>query len=111
MISVEEARTRILAALQPLSTIAVPLGEALGRYAAADVSSSIDLPLFDNSAMDGYAVRSADLESVTVGAPVSLRCSTRIAAGQGSGEPVSPGTCARVFTGSAVPGGADAVVM
>jgi molybdopterin molybdotransferase len=111
MISVEEARTRILAALQPLSTIAVPLGAALGRYAVADVSSPIDLPLFDNSAMDGYAVRSEDLKSATAGAPVSLRCSTRIAAGQGSGEPISPGTCARVFTGSALPVGADGVVM
>src|SRR5437899_829973 len=109
MISVEEARTRILAALQPLPTIRVPLGEALGRYAAMDVFSSIDLPLFDNSAMDGYAVRSDVLNAATTAAPISLCCSARIAAGEGSGQPLAPGTCARVFTGSALPLGADAV--
>src|SRR5678815_4914068 len=82
MISVEDACARILAAVQPLSPIDAPLVQALGSYAAADHFAKVDLPGFDNSAMDGYAVRSADLKGASVERPVALSFIVRIAAGE-----------------------------
>lgn len=82
------------------------LGEALGRVLAADVCSPISVPPADNSAMDGYAVRVSDVPVAGTVLPVSQR----IAAGH-PGQPLQPGTAARIFTGAFVPGGADAVVM
>lgn len=80
--------------------------EALGRVLAEDLVSPVDVPPLDNSAMDGYAVRCADL----LVDDVSLPQSQRIAAGV-VGQPLVAGTCARIFTGASVPAGADAVVM
>ena len=80
--------------------------EALGRVLAEDLVSPVDVPPLDNSAMDGYAVRRADV--LTAG--VALPQSQRVAAGQ-LGAELTPGTCARIFTGAPVPQGADAVVM
>ena len=111
MISVEDACARILAAVQPLSPIDAPLVQALGSYAAADHFAKVDLPGFDNSAMDGYAVRSADLKGTSVERPVALPCIVRIAAGECPTTSIHMGQCARVFTGSMMPEGADAVVM
>lgn len=82
------------------------LSEALGRVLAADVRSPISVPPADNSAMDGYAVRAADVPSPGAVLPVSQR----IPAGH-PGGPLPPGTAARIFTGAFVPAGADAVVM
>ena len=84
----------------------VPLGEALGRILAEPVRSTIDVPGWDNSAMDGYAVRVADIPREGT----RLKVSQRIPAGAAP-EPLEPGTCARIFTGAPVPEGADAVVM
>jgi molybdopterin molybdotransferase len=111
MISVEDACARILAAVQPLSPIDLALRQAYNSYAAADLFAKVDLPGFDNSAMDGYAVRFADLKTASAESPVILQCIARIAAGEHLSSPISAGQCARVFTGSMMPEGADAVVM
>lgn len=93
-------------ASNPLSTETVDSFEALGRVLAQDRVSSVAVPPMDNSAMDGYAVRAADVSQTKSVLPVSQR----IAAGQ-VGAQLAPGTCARIFTGAPVPAGADAVVM
>ncbi|UUX93946.1 gephyrin-like molybdotransferase Glp [Aquabacterium sp. J223] len=90
-----------LAETETLSTF-----DALGRVLAAPVTSTIDVPQHDNSAMDGYALRAADVPVAGTVLPVSQR----IAAG-GVGATLQPGTAARIFTGAPLPAGADAVVM
>ncbi|WP_018411327.1 molybdopterin molybdotransferase MoeA [Methyloversatilis thermotolerans] len=107
MISLEVARDRLLAAARPITDIEVQdTFDAAGRVLAADLVSGVTVPPYDNSSMDGYAVRLAD-----VGAPgVCLPVSQRIAAGH-VGTPLAAGTCARIFTGAPVPAGADAIVM
>lgn len=108
LMSVEEALERLLAAVQPLQgSEMLDLAEAAGRVLAADVVAPLDVPPHDNSAMDGYAVRTADLAA---GGEVRLAIAQRIAAGA-TGAPLAPGTAARIFTGAPVPPGADAVVM
>lgn len=100
----DEALVSVLAAAQPLTeTQQRPLIEALGAILAEDVISPIAVPLDDNSAMDGYAIRAADAQS-------ALPVSQRIAAGS-LGAELEPGTAARIFTGAAIPPGVDAVVM
>lgn len=100
----EEALERILGGARPTgATDELSLIDALGAVLAEDVISGIDVPGDDNSAMDGYAVRGEDL-------PGPLPISQRIAAGA-VGEPLQPGTAARIFTGAPIPAGADAVVM
>src|SRR5262249_32935158 len=89
----------------------VPLADAPGRYLGEEVVSPIDLPLFDNSSMDGYAVRSTDVAGASAGTPVSLKVIGKLAAGDAPHLHVSRSTCVRLFTGSALPEGADAVVM
>ena len=84
--------------------------DALGRVLAADLVSPVDVPPLDNSAMDGYAVRAADLSLAGSSAAVALPLAQRIAAGQ-MGVALQAGACARIFTGAPVPDGADAVVM
>lgn len=85
---------------------AVATMQAAGRVLARKVVSSIDVPPLDNSQMDGYAIRVADVPGV----PVTMRISQRIAAGQ-VGTALEPGTAARIFTGAPIPDGADAVIM
>jgi molybdopterin molybdotransferase len=84
----------------------VPLAEARGRVLAADVVARVSLPSFDNSAMDGYAVRAAEV----VGAPVTLPVAFDIPAGRTDLPPLPPGSVARIMTGAPVPEGADAIV-
>lgn len=97
----EGGRTARIAEAETLSTF-----DALGRVLAADVTAAVDVPPGDNSAMDGYALRAADVPQAGTVLPVSQR----IPAGQ-VGTPLAPGSAARIFTGAQVPGGADAVVM
>jgi molybdopterin molybdotransferase len=78
---------------------------------ADQIRSPINLPIFDNSAMDGYAVRAADLASATPDSPARLRLAGKVAAGEVFPGKVASGTCVRLFTGSPLPAGADAVVM
>jgi molybdopterin molybdotransferase len=107
LIPVTEAVSRILDAAQTVQqSESVAVEDALGRVLAEDVTSAINVPGYDNSAMDGYAVHSAECTRPGV----SLTVSQRIAAGQ-CGEPLTAGTAARIFTGAPVPEGADAVVM
>src|SRR4029078_2253717 len=73
--------------------------------------ANVDLPGFDNSAMDGYAVRASDLSQASVDQPVRLQVKGRVAAGENFTDRVEPGGCVRIFTGSLLPAGADAVVM
>ncbi|MEK7676542.1 MAG: gephyrin-like molybdotransferase Glp [Verrucomicrobiota bacterium] len=111
MLDLEEAQKRILAVIQPLGSEAVPLQAAVGRILAARIPAPLDLPPFDNSAMDGYAVRAADVAEAGPRRPVSLRQIGTVTAGAFFQGTVEPGTCVRIFTGSPMPAGADAVVM
>ncbi|MFC2993227.1 molybdopterin molybdotransferase MoeA [Halomonas tibetensis] len=101
--SVEQALAALLEGVEPLSTERLPCELAAGRILAEAVSARLDVPPFDNSAMDGYALHHDD-------AGGWLEVSQRIAAGA-AGEPLARGTCARIFTGGAIPEGADCVVM
>ena len=97
----EGAATARIAEVEVASTF-----DALGRVLAGDVVSSIDVPPADNTSMDGYAVRAADVTTAGAALPVSQR----IPAGH-VGVPLAEGTAARIFTGAQLPPGADAVVM
>ncbi len=103
----DDALARLLAAAAPLGrTERVDTFDADGRVLAQDLVSALQVPPQDNSSMDGYAVRSADVTAAGVELPVSQR----IAAGH-AGAPLAPGSAARIFTGAPMPAGADAVVM
>jgi len=105
--SLDDAIAQLLAAVAPLgATESVSTFDALGRVLAADVVSTLDVPPADNSAMDGYAVRVADVARPGT----ELAVSQRVPAGQVPTE-LAPGTAARIFTGAQIPPGADAVVM
>jgi molybdopterin molybdotransferase len=105
LISAEDALERLLGAVAPAGrTETLPTPEAWGRVLARDVVSAVDVPPADNSAMDGYALRLADLREAPL--PVSQRIPAGVVGG-----PLEPGTAARIFTGAQVPAGADAVVM
>ncbi|ATB32719.1 gephyrin-like molybdotransferase Glp [Melittangium boletus] len=108
LLPAEEARARTLALVRPLPTEWVRWEDALGRALAEDVLAQRTLPPWDNSAMDGFAVRSADLAAPP---PIRLRVGETIFAGQTPRQEVHPGTCARIMTGAPLPPGADAVVM
>ena len=87
-----------------------PLGSCLGLALAEDLLSPVPLPPFDNSAMDGYAVRAEDVTSASADRPARLPVVADIPAGRGDGPPLEPGTAQRIMTGAPVPTGADAVV-
>ncbi|MBV8379865.1 MAG: molybdopterin molybdotransferase MoeA [Paucibacter sp.] len=106
MLSFEAALERLLGAVSPLSELELlPTAQCLGRVLAADVVSALDVPPLDNAAMDGYALRVADLAA---GQPLPV--SQRVPAGSVP-QALAAGTCARIFTGAPVPPGADVVVM
>lgn len=111
MLQLEEAQRRILDAINVLPTESVPLHQAAGRILAKEINSPIDLPGFDNSAVDGYAVRAEELTSARGDSPVTLRLLGTTAAGQTFSGRLQNGTCLRIFTGSPLPDGADAVAM
>jgi molybdopterin molybdotransferase len=111
MLELQEALAQILAEVPSPAREEVALGEAAGRVAAERLAAPLDLPPFDNSAMDGYAARAADVAAACPEAPVRLRLCGHIAAGESPAQEVLSGTCARLFTGSPMPPGADAVLM
>jgi len=111
MLSLEEAVERSLAAAPLLGSEIVPLADAGGRFVASPLKAGVSLPGFDNSAMDGYAARSADLNGATTESPVELNCIGMIPAGAHPVDKVGEGTCMKIFTGSPIPRGADAVIM
>jgi molybdopterin molybdotransferase len=111
MLTVEEALAQILAEVRPLPMERVPLAETLGRTLAGEIAADIDLPPYDNSAVDGYAVRAEDTAGATEVNPVTLRTLGDIHAGEVATEAVTTGFAARIMTGAQVPPGANAVVM
>jgi len=110
MISVEEALERILARVGTLGEEQVPLTRALGRVLAHAVSSTLDLPPWPNSSMDGYALRSADATGASTKSPARLEIAGRIAAGHVADKPLTAGQAFRIFTGGPLPDGADSVI-
>lgn len=110
MLSVEEAREKILALVPVLESEERPLLEALGQVLAQDVVAAFDVPSRDNSAMDGYAVRHQDVRGASREHPRVLRVIGILTAGQQPRQEVLPGTAIRIMTGAPVPPGADAVV-
>jgi len=108
--TVEEHLDRVLATIEPLPDFQQPLMETLGLASAEDVVSPIPLPAFDNSAMDGYAVRYEDVVGATPDSPTHLPVVGEIGAGQARLLALSPGTAAKIMTGAPMPAGADSVV-
>lgn len=110
MLTVAEASARSLANIAPLAPERVPLLDSVGRVLARDAVASYTLPHWDNSAMDGYAVRGADLAGATAESPVRLTVQETVAAGEFPTLPVRAGICTRIMTGAPLPDGADTVV-
>lgn len=110
MLTVAEASARSLANIAPLDPERVPLLDAVGRVLARNAVASYTLPHWDNSAMDGYAVRGADLAGATPESPVRLTVQETVAAGEFPTLPVREGVCTRIMTGAPLPDGADTVV-
>jgi molybdopterin molybdotransferase len=108
-LSVDEAGERILSHISTLGQETVPITAALGRVLAAGIASEIVHPPWDNSAMDGYAVRSADVSAATRKQPAVLRVVEEVPAGGFPSRTVGPGTAIKVMTGAPVPDGADGV--
>ena len=109
-LSVDEALDRILESARPLAPEEVQLSEALGRALAQDVLAEASLPPWDNSAMDGFAVRASDIAAASASAPVELRVTGRVRAGEPADVQVAPGEAVRIMTGAPIPSGADSVV-
>ncbi len=108
MLSVDEAESLILSLVQPLTEAeTLPLAKAAGRVLAEPVSSPLDFPHWDNSAMDGYAVRHADVQQ----RPTQLSVIEEIPAGTRPQKTIQPGQAARIFTGAMLPDGADTIVI
>ncbi len=111
MLSVEAAQAAVLEDVQPVADVeALPPEEALGRVTAAPVAAATSLPPWDNSAMDGYAIRAADVAGATEGAPRRLAVVGEVRAGRPADTRVEAGSAVRIATGARVPPGADAVV-
>ena len=107
MIPIEEARTYVMDRCRPKASVATDVADALGLVTASDVIANEALPPFANTAMDGFAVRSADLSRV----PVRLEIVETIAAGHNPKHSVGSGQASRIMTGAPIPDGADAIVM
>jgi molybdopterin molybdotransferase len=107
---VESYISEIVAAIRPLPAAELPLDEADGAVTTADVTAAWPLPGFDNSGMDGYAVRAADVAAATESAPTVLPVEAETAAGDTTPRTLTPGRCIKIMTGALLPGGADAVV-
>jgi len=110
MISAEKALRIILDAVPAARGESVRLGRAAGRTAAEDITSGDDIPPFDNSSMDGFALRCADVASAGDGHPVRLTVAGESSAGNPYGKRLRTGTAVRVMTGGVIPHGADTVV-
>src|SRR5437867_4091656 len=110
MISVEEARRRILEHFAPLEAVDVPLPEAVGQVLAVDVVAGFNIPPLANTSMDGYAVRAADTSGAAHTSPRTLKVIGWLPAGTVFEGSVGPGEAVRIMTGAPVPEGADAIV-
>jgi len=110
MLSVEEALEKILSYVSPMGPVEVELPDALGLTLAEEVTSPLDLPPLDNSAMDGFAVRHADVADADAHSPRELPVIGYVQAGALPDRDLQPGTAIRIMTGAPIPPGADAVV-
>lgn len=110
LVSVEQHIADCLSIVSPLTPISVPLADALGCVLAEDVVAAVALPGFDNSAMDGYAVRAVDVTGAAPASPVRLPVTGDVFAGPSSPTRLAAGTAIRIMTGAPMPEGADAVV-
>jgi molybdopterin molybdotransferase len=108
--TVSDAVARIVAGIEPLSVERVALLDALGRVLATPIVSPLTLPAWDNSAMDGYALRASDVEGASAEKPVSLTVLETVAAGAFPSRVVEAGTCTRIMTGAPLPEGVDTVI-
>jgi molybdopterin molybdotransferase len=111
MLSVSGARARILKTFIPVGATSMPLDRLYGRVLACDISAKTDLPLFDNSSVDGFALRVSDITGANPDSPRTLDVVADIRAGTYSAIPLETGQCARIMTGAPLPHGSDAVVM
>ena len=110
LVPVEAHLADVLAAVRPMIPVQLGLEEAEGGVLTEDAAALCPLPPFDNSAMDGYAVRASDVAAAAAGAPVVLPVADQIPAGDTRTLTLAPGTSARIMTGALLPAGADAVV-
>ena len=110
LVPVEAHLADVLAAVRPMIPVQLGLEEAEGGVLTEDAAALCPLPPFDNSAMDGYAVRASDVAAAAVGAPVVLPVAGQVPAGDTRTLTLAPGTSARIMTGALLPAGADAVV-
>ena len=110
LLSVDQARERILSRFQSVTTETLPLAGCSQRVLAQDITAPNDLPPFDNSSMDGFAVRAQDVAEATTDSARSLRVTTDIPAGSQPTIHIGAGEAARIMTGASMPEGADAVV-
>ncbi len=110
LISVNEARDRVLRAFTPTPVVSLTLVDGLGLTLAEDVVATRDVPPFANSAMDGYACRANDISAASKDTPVILQIAGTISAGDHPTHELRPGTAARIMTGAPIPPGADVVV-
>jgi molybdopterin molybdotransferase len=110
MRTVAEHRSEVLGAVTPRGAETLPLSAAAGRTLATAVRAAVDLPAWDNSAMDGFAVRYSDVAGASPAAPVTLRVVADVPAGSGADPALSPGEAARIMTGAPLPADADTVV-
>jgi molybdopterin molybdotransferase len=108
--TVEEQQERVLAAVLPRPSVTIGVDEAAGFTLAADAVAVNPVPVFDNSAMDGFAVRFADVAAASGTDPVTLRVTADLPAGSPEDPPLDPGCAVRIMTGSALPGQADTIV-
>ncbi|MGA6165472.1 gephyrin-like molybdotransferase Glp [Amycolatopsis magusensis] len=111
VISVEHHRAEVTALLGGRTPVRLPLADCAGLVLAEDVTADVSLPPFDNSAMDGYAVRAVDVAGASESAPVTLPVAEDIPAGRVDSPPLLPGSAHRIMTGAPMPPGADTVVM
>ena len=110
LVSIDAHRADILDRIRPLPPTQLGITEAEGSVLAEDITASRPLPPFDNSAMDGYALIAADTAGAARDAPVTLRVTGEVAAGDTGAYAVTPGTCLRITTGAKLPAAADAIV-
>lgn len=109
-IPLEEAQSLVLQTVRPLKRTEVPLSQAYGYCLARDITADHDVPLYDRSSVDGYALRAEDVQGASRTNPVRLRSIEQIPAGYIPEQPVIPGTASRIMTGAPIPEGANAVV-
>ena len=111
MISVEKALQTILSQIKVLGTERLDLLSSLGRVLAEDTYAPFNVPPFDNSAMDGYALKFTDIDAASADAPARLRVTGDLPAGCSASKPLKNGEALRIMTGAPVPEGADTVIM